>query len=224
MVTLALGIDYHKSKKYLWEINLLSWFLGHLFHVKNKKIGVHFFNIYVIIDFSDISARVWEFYSTFRLSFWNRFQERGWVVCVVLASLSRVRFGECLLSEFLQSKYLVGWEVQEILRITVDSRVTNLILSRTRFVSESFVTQIYFTHWNTCKYNQSVLVSRIRNMLICTRFRRPSVSFSVSLELSRIHIVHDDVPYIYMSSAIFFYLMKTTQKIWFKTANLYLYK
>ena len=35
----------------------------------------------------------------------------GWVVYVVLASLSRVRFVECLLSEFLQSEHLVGWEV-----------------------------------------------------------------------------------------------------------------
>ena len=33
---------------------------------------------------------------------------------VVLASLSRVRFGECLLSEFLQSEHLVGLEVQEV--------------------------------------------------------------------------------------------------------------
>ena len=42
---------------------------------------------------------------------------------MVLASLSRVRFGECLLSEFLQSEYLVGWEVQEvsgILRLRVE--------------------------------------------------------------------------------------------------------
>ena len=45
------------------------------------------------------------------------------VVYVVLASLSRVRFGECLLSEFLQSEHLVGWEVQEvwgILRLRVE--------------------------------------------------------------------------------------------------------
>ena len=32
--------------------------------------------IYVIRDFSGISAWVWEFYSTFRLSFWSHFQER----------------------------------------------------------------------------------------------------------------------------------------------------
>ena len=70
--------------------------------------------IYVIRDFSGISAWVCEFYSTFRLSFWSHFQERGWVAYVVLASLSRVRFGECLLSEFLQSEHLVGWEVQEV--------------------------------------------------------------------------------------------------------------
>ena len=37
-----------------------------------------------------------------------------WVVYVVLASLSRVRFRECILSEFLQSEHLVGWEVQEV--------------------------------------------------------------------------------------------------------------
>ena len=45
------------------------------------------------------------------------------MVYVVLASLSRVRFGECLLSEFLQSEYLVGWEVREvwgILRLRVE--------------------------------------------------------------------------------------------------------
>ena len=36
------------------------------------------------------------------------------MVYVVLASLSRVRFGECLLSEFLQSEHLGGWEVQEV--------------------------------------------------------------------------------------------------------------
>ena len=42
------------------------------------------------------------------------FSREGAVVYVVLASLSRVRFGECLLSEFLQSEYLVGWEVQEV--------------------------------------------------------------------------------------------------------------
>ena len=42
---------------------------------------------------------------------------------MVLALLSRVRFGECLLSEFLQSEHLVGWEVQEvwgILRLRVE--------------------------------------------------------------------------------------------------------
>ena len=48
----------------------------------------------------------------------------GWVVYVVLASLSRFRFGdECLLSEFLQSEHLVGWEVREvwgILRLRVE--------------------------------------------------------------------------------------------------------
>ena len=73
--------------------------------------------------FSGISAWVCEFYSTFRLSFWSHFHERGWVVYVVLASLSRVRFGECLLSEFLQSEHLVGWEVREvwgILRLSVE--------------------------------------------------------------------------------------------------------
>ena len=78
---------------------------------------------YVIRDFSGISAWVWEFYSALRLSFWSHFQEGGWVVYVVLASLSRVRFGECLLSEFLQSEHLVGWEVQEvwsILRLRVE--------------------------------------------------------------------------------------------------------
>ena len=45
------------------------------------------------------------------------------MVYVVVASLSRVRFGECLLSESLQSEYLVGWEVQEvwgILRLRVE--------------------------------------------------------------------------------------------------------
>ena len=36
------------------------------------------------------------------------------MVYVVLDSLSRVRFGECLLSEFLQSEHLVGWKVQEV--------------------------------------------------------------------------------------------------------------
>ena len=36
------------------------------------------------------------------------------MVYVVLASLSRVRFGKCLLGEFLQSEYLVGWGVQEV--------------------------------------------------------------------------------------------------------------
>ena len=88
----------------------------------NKHIYKYIY-IYVIRDFSGISAWVWEFYSTFRLSFWSHFQERGRVVYVVLASLSRVRFGECLLSEFLQSERLVGWEVQEvwgILRLWVE--------------------------------------------------------------------------------------------------------
>ena len=33
--------------------------------------------IYVIRDFCGISAWVWEFYSTIRLSFWSDFQERG---------------------------------------------------------------------------------------------------------------------------------------------------
>ena len=78
---------------------------------------------YAIRDFSGISAWVCEFYSTFRLSFWSHFQERGRVVYVVLASLSRVRFGECPLSEFLQSEHLVGWEVREvwgILRLRVE--------------------------------------------------------------------------------------------------------
>ena len=45
------------------------------------------------------------------------------MVDVVLASLSRVRFGECFRSEFLQSEHLVGWEVQEvwgILRLKVE--------------------------------------------------------------------------------------------------------
>ena len=64
---------------------------------------------YVIRDFSGISAWVCEFYSTFLLSFWSHFQKKGLVVYVVLASLSRVRFGECLLCEFLQSEHLVGW-------------------------------------------------------------------------------------------------------------------
>ena len=88
-----------------------------------KEKRAWYIYIYVIRDFSGISAWVWEFYSTFRLSFWSHFQERGWLVYVVLASLSRVRFGECLLSEFLQSEYLVGWEFQEvwgILRLRVE--------------------------------------------------------------------------------------------------------
>ena len=45
------------------------------------------------------------------------------MVYVVLASLSRVRFGVCLLSEFLQSEHLVGWKVREvwgILRLRVE--------------------------------------------------------------------------------------------------------
>ena len=67
---------------------------------------------YVIRDFSGISAWVCESYSTFRLSFWSHFQEKGRVVYVV--SLSRVRFEECLLSEFLQLEHLMGWEVQEV--------------------------------------------------------------------------------------------------------------
>ena len=33
--------------------------------------------IYVIRDFSGISAWVWEFYSTFRLSFWSQFSREG---------------------------------------------------------------------------------------------------------------------------------------------------
>ena len=78
-----------------------------------KIMYTYLLYIYVIRDFSGISAWVCEFYSTFRLSFWSHFQERGWVVYVVLASLSRVRFGECLLSEFLQSEHLVGWKVRE---------------------------------------------------------------------------------------------------------------
>ena len=52
-------------------------------------IGVSSDGFYVIRDFSGISAWVWEFYSMFRLSFWSHFQDRGWVVYVVLASLSR---------------------------------------------------------------------------------------------------------------------------------------
>ena len=67
----------------------------------------------MLLEIFPVSPREFEFYSTFRLSFWSHFQERGRVVYVVLASLSRVRFGECLLSEFLQSEHLGGWEVQD---------------------------------------------------------------------------------------------------------------
>ena len=56
----------------------------------------------MLLEIFPVSPRGFvEFYSTVRLSFWSHFQERGWVV---LASLSRVRFGECLLSEFLESE------------------------------------------------------------------------------------------------------------------------
>ena len=54
---------------------------------------------------------------------------------MVLASLFRVRFGECLLSEFLQSEHLVGWEVQEVwgilwLKVEYAADVSAITVSR----------------------------------------------------------------------------------------------
>ena len=86
----------------------------------------------MLLEIFPVSPRGFESFTRrlFRLSFWSHFQERGWVVYVVLASLSRVRFGECLLGEFLQSEQLVGWDVQEVwsilwLRVVTVMRLTS---------------------------------------------------------------------------------------------------
>ena len=83
--------------------------------VSNKSIISIYTYIYMLLEIFPVSPLGFEsFTRRFGSPFGAIFKRGGWVVYVVLASLSRVRFGECLLSEFLESENLVGWEVQEV--------------------------------------------------------------------------------------------------------------